>query len=179
MNEIIKIENFLPKRFHDDIKNFLLSYDFDWHFLNSITFKNTKNINSFGFSHEIFKQYENYRSKYFDFFWPITYQIPTKNKIEIVRIRAGLQTKLFLNDNSTDDPHIDFNFPHKTLLYYINNCDGDTTFYSDSSANEIIFKNTPKENTAVIFNGLIYHSSSHPTNTNARVAININYKEIL
>jgi hypothetical protein len=178
MNEIIKIENFLPKKFHDEIKNFLFSYDFNWHFLNSVTFKNTKNKNSFGFSHEVFQKYENYQSEYFNFFWPITYQIPSKNEIEIIRIRIGMQTKLSINENLIDDPHVDFNFSHKTLLYYVNDSDGDTIFYSKNNFNKIIFQNTPKENTAIIFDGLIYHSSSHPTNTSARIAININYKEI-
>lgn len=101
-------------------------------------------------------------------------------------------------------PHVDDAFrPHKVGLLYLNDTDGDTIIYEnkfdysfDSSkvedkqnlsthylnnviggeGNLIIKKRvTPKENRLVVFDGAHYHSSSTPSITQLRLAINYNF----
>ena len=81
------------------------------------------------------------------------------------------------NENITHSPHIDFYFPHKVLLYYVHDTDGDTIFY-DKFNNEYkeIYRVTPKKGSAVVFDGSIYHASTTPNLHQRRIAININYE---
>ena len=92
-----------------------------------------------------------------------------------------------------NDPHIDFDTPHKTGLFYVNDADGATILYDNkynvnskldgaqylekvvgdklSISQEI----DPKANRLVIFDGLTYHSSSTPTTVPRRVVLNFNF----
>lgn len=177
---IYKIENFLPPRFHVEMKNLLLSKHYPWYYLKNATHDEESGYNKyhFGFSNAIFV--DDVRSFEFSFFWPMIYYIPVDPEVdlEIIRIRAGMQTKIN-DDGCVNDPHRDLKEPHKTLLYYVNESDGNTMFYSDETGKELIFENAPIENSAVIFDGDYYHASSHPTIVPSRVTININYRELI
>lgn len=75
-------------------------------------------------------------------------------------------------------PHIDFteiNSPYITLIYYVNNSDGDTVFFSnDGSIKQRI---PPKKGSIVIFNGNMPHAASHPID-NFRYIISYSVKLI-
>lgn len=96
----------------------------------------------------------------------------------IDRIRLGLITKV--SDVSLEhEKHIDFDHPHKTLLFYFNDSTGNTKFYSrDISDNNVSREIQPKSNNAYLFDGTIYHSSSTPYTNNFRFVLNINIVEI-
>lgn len=177
---IYKIENFLPPRFHFEMKNLLFSKNYPWYYLKNATHDEESGYNKyhFGFSNAIFV--DDVRSFEFNFFWPMIYYIPVGPEVdlEIIRIRAGMQTKIN-DDGCVNDPHRDLKEPHKTLLYYVNESDGNTMFYLDGTGKELIFENAPIENSAVIFDGDYYHASSHPTIVPSRVTININYRELI
>tara|TARA_B100001939_G_C16944189_1_gene619521 strand:+ start:2350 stop:2922 length:573 start_codon:yes stop_codon:yes gene_type:complete len=99
---------------------------------------------------------------------------------KLFRIRIGIN--LNINTQGTHNPHIDFKFPHNTLLFYVNDADGDTVFYEEfyngyeQDKYNVQMTNTPKANQAVLFNGLQYHSSSNPIKSQYRAAININFE---
>jgi hypothetical protein len=109
--------------------------------------------------------------------------LPIDFKVD--RIRFG---NFFKSDSfGIHNPHVDFYFPHYTLLYYVNDSDGDTfifnekvNMYDSSKIKEypeeftLLKRVSPKMGRAVLFNGLHYHSSSTPTKTDERTAININ-----
>jgi hypothetical protein len=65
---------------------------------------------------------------------------------------------------------------HIVCLYYVNETDGDTLFYSrkrnGQDYGEITQRVTPKKGRVVIFDGSIFHCSSPPTKT---VRMNINF----
>lgn len=108
----------------------------------------------------------------------------------IVRARYGLITAL--QQQRTHEPHVDYTQTHKTLLLYINNTDGDTHFYDtlyapgeNLTSKQFLKKHypsgmhtknrvSPRENRAVVFDGLQYHSSSTPTKTSSRIVLNVN-----
>ena len=113
----------------------------------------------------------------------------SKNNIKfskIVRIRAGL----IMNNSQqiVHTPHVDYNFPHKTMLFYLTDSDGPTLIYDKKhSGNEIddywidakmLKVETsvmPVENTCCIFDGLTFHSSTAPTENPFRIVINYNF----
>lgn len=70
------------------------------------------------------------------------------------------------------DPHIDLNFPHIGLIYYINDSDGDTIFFEDDYATQIKSV-TPKKGRSVLFNGNIPHAAGIPT-LGPRCIVNFN-----
>jgi hypothetical protein len=142
------------------------------------------NTNSFqfGFSHQAFD--ENGRSTYYETFLPLLYFMEDKTGIkvnELYRIRVALNT--FTGVETQHHPHVDMETPHKVLLYYVNDSDGDTFMY-----NEMFFPNTevpdsftikekitPKANRAVVFDGFRYHSSSKPTKNPFRFIVNFDF----
>lgn len=59
-------------------------------------------------------------------------------------------------------PHVDLNIPHTSLIYYVNDADGDTLFFDEDYKTQINSV-TPKKGRAVLFNGLIPHAAGIPT----------------
>jgi 2OG-Fe(II) oxygenase superfamily len=63
--------------------------------------------------------------------------------------------------STIEDKHVDYNFPHLVLLYYVNTTDGDTILYDNN--NEIAERISPKRGRCVLFDGLTLHASSSST----------------
>jgi hypothetical protein len=66
-------------------------------------------------------------------------------------------------------PHIDLPFQHTVVLYFVNDCDGDTVFFNDK--NEVVKTVSPKRGRIVMFDGLLYHGGGIPKK-GPRCAIN-------
>jgi len=64
--------------------------------------------------------------------------------------------------------HIDLNYKHRNLLFYINDNDG----YTRISKTQVV---ESKANRALILDGDVPHNSTTSTNTNLRCNMNINY----
>ena len=122
----------------------------------------------------------------FDKVLPLLYALEEKAKItikEIYRIRIGLTTTV--GKEVQHLPHVDLKQPHKVLLYYVNDSDGDTFLFNEKvtpfvegveypDSFSLMDSFSPKKGSAIIFNGLHYHSSSTPVDHDSRIAININ-----
>ena len=107
-----------------------------------------------------------------------------ENVKSIHRIRIGLITTA--PGLTVHDPHVDFEFEHRTALLYLTESDGYTTLYDKYFDRNVNQKNVlytmpiqnlidPEPNKLVVFDGLQYHSSSAPTEYTRRIVININY----
>jgi hypothetical protein len=100
-----------------------------------------------------------------------------------VRKLFRIKARLYVNNQQTlHTPKIDLTFPHYTFNYYVNDADGDTIFYKEMYQGSNIdtfdedFKHTPKQNQAVMFNGLQYHSFENPKSSPYRAVINVNFE---
>lgn len=97
----------------------------------------------------------------------------------IFRMKANLL--LQREENKVCPPHVDMDVPHKVLLYYVNDSDGDTVFYDGEGGNVFSMKSVhserPRGGDAIVFDGSLYHSSSSPVSTRARAVINMTLTE--
>jgi hypothetical protein len=83
-------------------------------------------------------------------------------------------------------PHIDVkeHLPYKTLLYYVDDSDGDSVFFKNTISDNILLdtnavidkKISPKKGRAIYFDGNIYHSGNCPVDYNKRTVINFDFK---
>ncbi|MDC3266521.1 2OG-Fe(II) oxygenase [bacterium] len=72
---------------------------------------------------------------------------------------------------SMNAPHPDFhNKEYITILYYVNDSDGDTYFFEGS---ECVAKIAPIKGTAAMYPSCMFHAGSTPTKTETRVVINM------
>jgi hypothetical protein len=184
--EIIYIENFLPIVFQNYIEDILCGNNFPYNFVDNAAYgleevqqkypdikPKYTDLNQYAFNHVVFLENEG-SSVFFKDLFPIIYFLKDEIK-SILRIRVGMSVKV-KDQNVIHSPHVDYLIPHKVLLYYVNDSDGDTIFYEKTENDYIEFKRiAPQKGAAVIFDGNIYHSSSTPCKNQRRITINIDY----
>jgi hypothetical protein len=179
------LDNFLPTGLSDELNSVVSREDFPWFYLDSISGMNpkgnlsdNKNDIQYGFGHILFDGEP--KSSFFDYFYPVIWFIEDRYKItinELIRVRVGLTLRVDNIKSHHHVPHVDYQFPHKTLLYYINNSDGDTSFYKKTlNGHEKIDRISPVKNRAVLFDGQTPHASSTPIDNYKRLVLNINLK---
>lgn len=183
------IDNFAPAALQADILAALSDRDnFQWNYTDVVSGDAPNEYNNllyYGFSHNAYlSQPVVEQSKFFKVFLPLIYFIEERTGVtvnQLIRIRAGMQTIVDANKNIVHPPHVDYKTPHKTLVYYANESDGETLFYKEKYTGEKIEDFhvdqvvKPKMGSAVLFDGLTYHSSSSPTISNTRLAITVNF----
>ena len=174
IDDIIIIDNIIPKAYQDLIEASLLGeMNAHWLLLDDISYGHGKDLakTNPGLVHPL-KVDNQIKSPLFNLVLPmvlLSLEHAKYKYTDTVMARSFLQ---FPKDTSTpNNSHIDLEFPHVVCLYYVNDCDGPTTIYSDTGSNikQIV---QPQKGRAVIFDGKYYHSSSNPTTTR-RGIINI------
>ena len=122
------------------------------------------------------------------FFEPITSLMGVSDLITKLSLPNQIirsQANLFLKRDKVIEPcpHIDFKqVRHLVVLYYVNDCDGDTIFYNLSDCDDhrldelkIWRRETPKKGDIVIFDGRIFHSPSCPVKSDYRSTLNFDF----
>lgn len=170
------IDNFLPPSLHANIKHELLNDFFPWYFNCSIANKNDI-PHSFQFTHNFYSD-DMVNSDWYKTVHPVLYIIEEKLKVKLkgaLRIKANLNTQNTLlnpKDNiHQDTPEACNNTKFMTLLYYVNDSDGDTLIFDDDKKT-IVNSITPQENKAVWFESKKWHCSSPPIENKRRIVIN-------
>lgn len=208
MNQILEIDNFLNIFQQKDLFKIITSGKIDWYFFpkpsTSVETAKSKKFlqhniikDSPALAHIFFQQdylndgtYSDFKSKVVE---------DTSLQFDIVKIFAEniekqihkavtiyrLQVALFLPNPEYNHlhmtPHTDWKFPHQTLIYYVNDSDGDTFIFNEkrdecNNYDPLTIKKqvTPKQGKACIFDGLLYHAAS-PSKKNLRYIINCNF----
>lgn len=93
----------------------------------------------------------------------------------ILRVKANLimQHKDYTK-TSYGIPHVDSSDKHYALIYYVNDCDGDTVLFNESE--KVFARISPKKGRLLMFNGNILHAGGHPSVSQSRCVINFNLK---
>lgn len=194
---MIIIDDFLDDATFRTLQDFVLGMDFPWFYIPTVSlppgdvYINDNNAKeTFGYNHTVY-DYETNRESFVFKSMPIileTFEKKLNTKIEkILRIRLGLKNpKLGFLDSNYNLPHIDYMFPHSTLIFYINDSDGDTRIFDQTylentdepSEFTVKARVTPKANRLLYLrNGFDYHTAANPIITDRRVVININLLE--
>jgi len=187
------IENILADNVKDRLKRILLTDSFDWLYNGStariipgnksaIEDSNTKD--SIQFTHSLFEN-QRFNSEYVEYVIKIMKALEEKEGIVCTTLYRA-KCNLIPQDssyglNEYHPPHIDskdVNDNTYTLVYYVNDSDGDTFVFNEKYGDEftdltIAHRQTPKEGSALLFKSTNYHASSSPINTKSRVVINI------
>ena len=146
--DIVEIEDFIPPRYQQHLKETVLDSKFPWYFNRDITsplwFWKENHLNdstlevedsSFtGFMHILWGR-EGKESDFYDIFVPLLYSMEEKINMtiaELVQLRLGLFT-LNTNRQPYHVPHVDYQDDglKYTAIYYLNDSDGDTYFFNE------------------------------------------------
>jgi len=191
------IDNFVSNSYATDLE-YMCKHEVPWYLNDDISGMDKQNPNNkkysapgadyegpqYGFGHWVLHP-NGEKSLFFQKVYPLVYSLEEKAQISmerIVRIRLGLTTSV--GKEVQHLPHVDYYEPHKVLLYYVNDSDGDTFMFNEmyspenhNSLSNFTLKQrvTPKKNRAIIFDGFTYHNSSKPVKNTARYVINIDF----
>lgn len=146
--DIVEIEDFIPPRYQQHLKETVLDSKFPWYFNRDITsplwFWKDNHLNdstievedsSFtGFMHILWGR-EGKESEFYDIFVPLLYSMEEKINMSIkdlIQLRLGLFT-LNKNRQPYHVPHVDYQNDglKYTAIYYLNDSDGDTFFFNE------------------------------------------------
>ena len=207
LEEIFVIKDLVPSSFQDNIINHMSGENsFPWYTIDRIGHKDyfnkddvsvyidTKVSDYGGLYHLVFDEGIS-RSNDFHFFIKILESYCDVMKKTISNIhRIRIRYTHPIPEHTVEKyaaPHIDFNSEtdFTTLVYYVNDSDGDTILFSkkhiagedyDPIIKEPLFevyRHTPKKGEAIIFNGHRYHAGNYPIQTSKRIVINFDFIE--
>ena len=202
-NSLLEIyDNFLPDDFADEIENVLMGDQFSWYVnptttyakdysnkveLDEVQTKNTiehsQLTHSFYYTEDDKDGVEN--SNYCSLIYSIMDILKTntfwKDNLRLIRSKANLN---FSMTNYTKDNHQPIHSDvsrHKwkeggikSLLYYVNDSDGDTIFFDDEL--NVTMRVSPKKNRAIIFDSHNIHAGSNPIKNHMMAVINLVFK---
>ena len=157
------IENFLEQKTLQNIKKEI--EEIHWFFSNVTGNKNDES--NFHFSHTLFQDNKVASDKYFN-----TILMPVLGKLDfkyLHRAKLNLYTKQ--NKQIKTAFHVDDDIEHVVALLSFNTNNGYTEFENGKK-----IKST--ENTLITFSGNLKHRSVNQTDTNKRINININFKDV-
>jgi len=192
--DIIQIDDVIPKVYQDQLEAEIASDRMPWFFLQESALRSK--------SGEVEAQYSGFTNTPFHvqrdqggapspmtaLLLPVLFSFCDKAKVpfnNILRIRLGLFPRTMI-EVPHHNPHVDFYVPHNNAVYYVNDSDGDTFVFNETSeqvnleqslvwAQERKFtiakKVSPKKGRMIGFDGKYYHASMHPMQHASRIAI--------
>lgn len=90
-----------------------------------------------------------------------------------------IKANLLMQDSSYPEgayhtPHVDHMEPvgAESFVYYVNESDGDTTFFINDNGLQVSDKVSPMMGSGVLFNSNTYHASSSPIHSTRRIVLN-------
>jgi len=187
-------KDFLTEEEKIKVYNLFSSAEIPWYFIKTTTsyneelnnvLKDEKTKENFQFIHTL-RGDETIFSTHYDYihneiFLKFLYKHKIKCK-QILRAKLNFVSSTNYEEGMYQSPHVDYRFPHKVFLYYVNNSDGNTFLFNEkyneekqklTIANEII----PEMGKAICFDGLTYHAPSSPKKNEHRIVINIAFIE--
>ena len=187
-DNFLKLDEFLK------LQEFVLSNEFPWFYSDRVSLPPDEfNIiddaarETDGFYHLLYtddNSNQNVYMKHFQLFFEKLTQEFGYTSDSLIRARLGLKMpKVNHKIENYNLPHIDYHFPHDTIIFYLNASDGNTRMFDQyGEENKETLKFTVKEeiepiqNRLLLFNGLQYHTASNPINSSRRIVLNLNLK---
>jgi len=157
------IDDVFPKEIFENIKEFMINPDFPWNLTPVIT--NEKEVlpiyASFYFTHMFWDGFNIEPES--QFFTPLLNVMDCR---AVMRIKANCYPST--PETIVHDSHVDYEFPHKGAIFYLNTNNG-LTILEDKVEVESI------ENRLLLFDPSKMHTSTTCTDDKCRININFNY----
>lgn len=157
------IDNFLSQEEFEKVKNFVLNPHFPWN-LTTVVTNDEENLPipaSYYFTHEFWSGFHTESEA--QIFAPILNEIDCR---AIMRIKGNLypSTETIVHH----DNHIDYEFPHRGAIFYLNTNNGLTILEDEIEVESV-------ENRLLLFDPSKPHHSTTCTDTKCRVNVNFNF----
>jgi len=157
------VDNFLPEEDFKPIQDLMMGDSFAWHYHKAVTYVDEgKEDKAFYFTH-LFYSNPNITSDHIKTLNPLLEKLDVK---AFIRIKGNMYPNL--NGYSPQEPHVDYPYPHKGAIFYINTNDGYTILEDGTKIASVA-------NRVLLFDPSIAHDSTYPSCQKVRVNININY----
>ena len=157
------LDNALSQENFENIKNFMLNPNFPWNLTPVVTNQkeNLPVTASYYFTHEFWSGFHTEAQA--QIFSPILNQIDCR---AVIRNKANLypSTETIIHH----DDHIDYEFPHRGAIFYLNTNNGLTVLEDETKVESV-------ENRLLIFDPSKPHHSTTCTNDKCRVNVNFNF----
>ena len=164
-------DDIMPRSYNKLLNEIVTHMSFEWHYLHDVTYEThgKEGVNVPGFTHLLYQDGEG-GPHVNTFYPPLAEYLDIKGQeiSKLHRIRVGC---LLSNNTGVNNKHVDFPFPHKVGLYYINDCDGPTYIWTPDGLEEV----SPKKNRLVVFDGKYEHASSCPKDSPSRFVCTYNF----
>ena len=191
IDKIYVFDDIIEKDYQNKIKNILIGEgryndeDFPWYYIDDVTASGDyENQKRGAFVHDYVDYEYGIESDFHYLFLDLIKASCSKLKIKEVDALQGrsfLQLPTNIKREDVDSPHIDSQFQHFVMLYYVCDSDGDTIIYNEKIISEKGFtvqkKVTPKQGRVVLFNGSFYHTAQQP-NHGIRCVVNYDLRDL-
>ena len=198
MNDLKVIDDFLAPSHFDELVKVVSGPKFPWFYGDHVSLPpvdaafitDPMAVETAGLSHVMFDQEWQVKSYMYNLFVPFFKTLESKLGLmeqDIIRARASLKwPKVGYTKDNYSLPHVDYYYPHETLIFYLNDSDGDTFIFNEwftytgnnngiaSEKFTVQERVTPKANRLVWIDGLHYHTASNPIDNDKRIILNIN-----
>lgn len=182
------IDNFVPKVFQDQLEKQLSELEFAWAYSPHTstpgalgTYADPKCVDTSQFVHRFLADGQPV-SNYYPLVYPFLYFM-SMHGCEVSkfwRCKSNMTLPITVPEGTHTCPHTDLDDPNVkgiSMVYYVNDADGDTIFFEESSKE---FNGTlterqrvsPKKGTAVLFDSSIIHAGQVPKNSKNRLVVN-------
>lgn len=202
MSNIKIIDNFLDPVEFEQISKYALGMKFPWFYVDTVSLPPNEGslitdpmaVETAGLNHVMYDEQWDVRSFAYDAFVPFFRTMEQKLALkerDVIRARASLKwPKVGYTKDNYCLPHVDYYYPHETLIYYLNDSDGDTFIfnehfvpstgdtYGDIPRHYTIQERVkPTANRLIWIDGLHFHTASNPIDSDKRVILNINLRK--
>jgi len=186
---ITVLDNVISREYQDYLEKLLLDNpEMSWHLIRNLNQvkNNQEKIDTPGLSIQSISDGQDHGMLAL-VFRSLAYNLAEKLNIsikEIINARTFLQLPGGnLNETNQREYHVDYAKPHKVLLYYVNESDGNTVLLkqrypfsynkiSGLTTGDVLQEIEPKKGRVVMFDGSHFHSSSVPSKQ-VRCVINL------
>jgi|SRR6056300_447051 len=177
------IDNFLSPKIEDFLVNLHTYGGFPWYFnpstigpdaeargnaLDTSQFVHQSyDTNAGGVTSEAHKEYDPILNALIN-----ANHLPKEYKISRCKSNFTYNTTGYQKQNHQPIHH-DHPLPlHYSVLYYVNDSDGDTLFFSYEEKDKIVERVSPKKGRAIIFNSDRFHAGCNPIDSPYRIVVN-------
>ena len=191
LDKIYVFDDIIEKDYQNKIKDVLIGQvryndeDVPWYYIDDVTASGDyENQKRGAFVHDYVHYEYGIESDFHYLFLDLIKKSCSKLKIKEVDALQGrsfLQLPTNIKREDVDSPHVDMQFKHFVMLYYVCDSDGDTIIYNEKIISEKGFtvqkKITPKQGRVVLFDGSLYHTAQQP-NHNLRCVVNYDLRDL-